>query len=249
MTGDSKESLAIREIEKLIVTRSLTPGMRLPSERELCNELGLSRGYVRAGLKRLEWMGLVTRLPRKGVFIRAYAGGTVRGILSETLRLDSVSLRSLLELRSFVEIESAGYAARRAPVAQVAAIESSLQRYIEASGSAERRAMIRENRDFHLAISRASCNEVLHCLLDLILPDVLRLTSSTFGIYAERRIEQVIAEHTAITEAIRSRDTQRARMCMEIHMQKSRSIAETLERMDGAGAQSSLSVEEGSSMP
>lgn len=236
MQSDSNEAIAVREIERLIVTRSLTPGMRLPSERELSEALGLSRGYVRSGLKRLEWMGVITRVPRKGIFVRAYTGGAVRGILSETLRLDSVSLRSLLELRSFVEVECAGYAAKRAPEGDVAAIEISLQRYIEASSSAEPREMIRENRDFHLAIARASGNEVFYSLLDLILPDVLRLTSTAFGIYAQRRIEQVIDEHSAITSCIRRRDSEEARRCMEVHMQRSRSIAETLEKMNSSNA-------------
>ncbi len=231
MSSDSLASKAMSEIEKLITNRSLGPGDRLPSERELSATLGVSRGHVRVALSRLEYLGIVSRKPRNGVFVRAYGGGEVRGILTETLRLDTVSLRSLLELRSFLEVECASLAAKRASKDDLHHIESSFRAYVESTRSPGFRDMIRCNREFHLAIAHASGNELAYSLIELVLPDVLRLTATMTDIYKDRRIKQVIDEHTAIADAICQNDVTRAREAMEIHMRRSRDIAERLEQM------------------
>lgn len=94
------------EIQNRILSGSLQPGARLPSERELAREFGISRGSVNQGILDLERMGFLRVIPRKGTFVEHYYQNpqTLNSIMSydsalidKSLFMDFMSLRILIE--------------------------------------------------------------------------------------------------------------------------------------------------------
>lgn len=111
---DSKNLKAdfIQRMQAKILSGELKPGDRLPPERELAVQVGISRGSVNQGILDLERMGFLRIVPRKGTFVAEY----VRNATPETLAaimsynsayIDQALFRDLMELRILVERECA----------------------------------------------------------------------------------------------------------------------------------------------
>ncbi len=70
ITKSSLSEAAIEQIKELIVSRKREPGSKLPSERELVDQLKISRASVREALRMLEIMGLVEIKPGKATYVK-----------------------------------------------------------------------------------------------------------------------------------------------------------------------------------
>ena len=102
----------VQMMQAKILSGELKPGDRLPPERELAVQVGISRGSVNQGILDLERMGFLRIVPRKGTFVAEY----VRNATPETLAaimsynsayIDPALFRDLMELRILVERECA----------------------------------------------------------------------------------------------------------------------------------------------
>ena len=109
---DSKNRKAefIHLMQAKILSGELKPGDRLPPERELALQVGISRGSVNQGILDLERMGFLRIVPRKGTYVAEY----VRNATPETLTaimsynsayIDPALFRDLMELRILIERE------------------------------------------------------------------------------------------------------------------------------------------------
>ena len=112
---NKQEKLSVRqafvqELENKILSGELKPGDRLPPERELALQVGISRGSVNQGILDLERMGFLRIVPRKGTYVAEY----VRNATPETLTaimsynsayIDPALFRDLMELRILIERE------------------------------------------------------------------------------------------------------------------------------------------------
>ena len=99
----------VQQIENMILSGELAVGEKLPSARDLCIKMGISRPVVSAGLIELEKLGFVEVLPRKGAFVCDYRRkGTVETLLA-IMRYNGGAMRrnevvSLLQVRQSLEI-------------------------------------------------------------------------------------------------------------------------------------------------
>lgn len=110
--GNNLKAEFIHLMQAKILSGELKPGDRLPPERELALQVGISRGSVNQGILDLERMGFLRIVPRKGTFVAEY----VRNATPETLAaimsynsayIDPALFRDLMELRILVERECA----------------------------------------------------------------------------------------------------------------------------------------------
>ena len=110
--GKNLKAEFIHLMQAKILSGELKPGDRLPPERELALQVGISRGSVNQGILDLERMGFLRIVPRKGTFVAEY----VRNATPETLAaimsynsayIDPALFRDLMELRILVERECA----------------------------------------------------------------------------------------------------------------------------------------------
>ena len=201
------------QIAALIEKGEYGAGARLPPERDLARQLGVSRPSVREALIALEVEGYVEVRVGSGVYVIG-PGPTVR---SPPVPADSGPFE-LIRARWLIEAECAALAAREATKAQIRAMEEALD---EMESDRDRGVMpLASDRLFHLRIAEASGNSALALVVKTLWdqrtgPLFLRLehhfdTPELWGL--------AIKEHREIVAAIASHDAAAARAAMRGHM-------------------------------
>lgn len=203
-----------------IVAGELNVGDKLPSENELADQFNVSRPVVREALMRLRADGLITAHQGLGSFVSAQPASRLKSLSSA----DNVAeyLRCQ-EVRIALEGEAARLAALRRTDTQMAAIDTTHQRF--AASANEGRINAEEDLAFHRAIADAANNEFFVSVLDSTheaMSGFMRLSISLTRSGSARRAQKVLEEHTAIVEAIRARDGDRARVAMQFHLDQAR---------------------------
>ncbi|MDQ2852609.1 MAG: FCD domain-containing protein [Actinomycetota bacterium] len=189
----------------------LKRGHRLPSERDLAEQLGTSRASVKQALVVLEVQGLVeTR----------HGGGTF--LLKDDLSTESVTalvarqarLPEIMEARVGLECQLAGLAAQRRTDNDLRAMENAL---VLMAASVEQDADGAEgDKLFHSAVATAGRNPLLNRFLDEISSEVSE--SRKESLRQPGRPSQSLRQLQAILEAIRRQDAARARRTMRLHL-------------------------------
>jgi DNA-binding FadR family transcriptional regulator len=201
------------QIAALIEKGEYGAGQRLPPERDLARQLGVSRPSVREALIALEVEGYVEVRVGSGVYVLG-AGSADRGA---TLPADSGPFE-LIRARWLIEAECAALAAKAATRAQIRAIEEALEQM-----DAERRRGVMplaSDRLFHVRIAEASGNSALALVVKTLWeqrtgPLFLRLEHH----YDTPELWNVaIREHHEIVQAIARHDAAAARAAMRRHM-------------------------------
>lgn len=121
----------IERFEALVLSGDYKPGEKIPPERDLAIQLGISRPVVHDGLVDLAAKGLVKVIPRKGSFISDFRNEGSLALLESIVRYSggkiSTEIRdSLLEMRILFECENAKLAARRADTFAIEVLEKAL---------------------------------------------------------------------------------------------------------------------------
>lgn len=186
-------------------------GTMLPRENDLCEEYGVSRTVIRESIKTLESKGLVRGKPRIGTVVCEQDDWNlldqqVLDWLGPRI-VDLDLLLCVLEARRAIEPVAAELATQRASALDIAALEQAWQQMHDAEGDIE--AFTQGDVDFHIALLRASHNQVFRQLCGII-EAALRYTLYTSNDAVSSR-EEAISEHWELIEAIRLRDKARAR--------------------------------------
>jgi DNA-binding GntR family transcriptional regulator len=179
-----------------ILTCSLQPGRRL-MEKDLSQELGVSRTPLREALNRLALEQLV--------FLTPYRGYTVAPVL-----LDDI--RKLSELRLIVEAESAALAAERATSDDLKVLRKSATLHYQPGDRATYEQYLRDNSAFHQALVRCTRNERLEFVVASVLDQIQR--PLYLGLDTGLDAEAATAEHFDLIEAVGQRDSAKARQVM-----------------------------------
>jgi DNA-binding GntR family transcriptional regulator len=193
---------AYAALHKAIVAGSLSPGERL-IEEELAEQLGFSRGAVRAALMRLGHEGLVVRERNRGARVRRFT-------VEEAIEI--------LEARAALESLAAGYAALRRSDAEARELRALVQDMERLQRSGELLAMSERNAVMHRRILEISRHEVAHDICARLHSQVVRFQFRT--VLAPGRSTKSLAEHGAIVEAIADGDRRRAERAMREHLTK-----------------------------
>ena len=199
-------------IKRHIHSGAMAAGDRLPSEKELALQLGVSRPTVREALIALEIAGLVEIRTGSGSYIR-----NSNKVVPATLDVGPSPLE-LLHARLLIEGEVAAEAAVRATQRDLEAIEGALEdmrRIMEAGEHAHA-----ADQSFHVLIAAASTNRVLADLVSnlwqgMFSPIFYKLSERT-GLLANQ--ERAFAEHKAILAALQTHDPIGARAAMRCHL-------------------------------
>jgi GntR family transcriptional repressor for pyruvate dehydrogenase complex len=213
-----------RQLQGLILGDSLEPGDRLPSERVLSEQLGVSRTVVREAVRSLIGKGLLEVRPGGGKIVGAPDVKHASELMTMTLQASGArAFERVHEVRRLLEIEIAGLAADRRTEEDMIKIENQLAETVDARPDAERWA--RADVGLHAAIAQAAHNALFTVLLDSMSSMLmeLRLTAAALPDTPER----VHPFHTAIVAAVRDGNRGAARRAMSDHM---REAAQTYKR-------------------
>lgn len=207
----------VRQLTRLIEDGVLKPGDQLPSERELSEELEVSRGTVREAVQFLGALGLVEVRHGSGTFVRL---GTDPSELSEEWRDWTIRhagrIHDLLEIRKALEPFAAELAAQRADDGDLAAMEDALEEMVPAVDSPDVTALIQADVAFHHALCAAAKNPALSEFADALGEQLIRERGAIWNLPG--RPARSLAEHSAICDAIRARDPDAARLAVLAHL-------------------------------
>lgn len=220
MKERQKKSLTLqteKALRERISDDSIKIGDKLPTEKALAIEFGVSRTVIREAVAALRADGLLEAKHGVGYFVSQKTGEEP----SPTNKLHfSASMLDILELRMAVEVHAAGLAAARRSWAQEAKIWEAAQRFREALANGQPT----EEADwaFHRSISEATNNEAFVEFFDRlglsILPRRALEGSKRETLITPNYLEKSIGEHNAICEAVAAQDVDGAREAMKNHI-------------------------------
>ncbi|MEU8267348.1 FCD domain-containing protein [Sphaerisporangium sp. NPDC049002] len=246
MAGRARRTRAFEEVllqvERRIADDGLRVGDRLPGERQLAEQLQVSRASVREALRVLETLGVVSsqagRGPDAGAILTSRPDSALTDLLRLSLGLSSLSLREVIDTRLMIERWSAEHAARGATTqARIDAMAAARPgattelrpdavaearpgamaeaiRAMEAAATAEE--FVEHDIAFHVAIAEASGNRLVAAVMRA-LRDAMR----RYAIEAVERLGDtgVLREdHRRIHDAITSGDAAAAIDAVTAHL-------------------------------
>lgn len=203
-TPPSLNRIAYEALRDSILNGHLRSG-ELYSEMALASELGISRTPVREALLELSVQGLVTFLPRKGVIINHFTERDVEEIF---------------EVRKAIELAVVEMLAKKYEPEDLSAIEKTLIEQRKAAQKKNYSLFLQADRDFHTLLARLTNNRRLIAILDNIR-DMIQLMGLQ-ALSQEGRLDEVIAEHEQIIEALKQTNPEEARERMDRHLDRSR---------------------------
>jgi len=196
----------VNQVRNQISEGLLKPGDRLPPERELVKEFGVSRPSLREALNSLVAMGFV-EVRGKRTFIKSVTSERMQDPLSLLIQSDAQKIFDLIEVRKAIEVWGAYLAAQRATEEDIQRLESILEEMKKAFD--QKRSMEKQDADFHLGIAQATHNTIQTHIMSTIY-DLLR--ESVARVFTERSKEKKLLDHHyRIYSAIRSHSPDRAR--------------------------------------
>ena len=184
------------QIVEKIRKEAFEPGTRLPSEFELAEEFGVSRGTVREAVKLLVSKDVLEIRPAKGTFVREHPGMSEDPLGLAFMQDHEKMIRDLLDLRILLECYAAKNAAVNAVPEQIARMKELADRIDEAEDDNERCTVY--DIELHKCIAESSGNSAISTVLPVIRSNMEQFNSLDF----ERQWDDVNAGHRAIIAAI-----------------------------------------------
>lgn len=219
----------VEQVKDAIRRGELRPGDRLPPERDLTEQLGVSRVSVRDALRILEAHGLVeVRVgARGGAYVTAPAPQLVGEGISNMLMLASLSAREVTEMRHLFELALLPLVCQRATEDDLAALEEICDRSEAAFANGKHDVGL--STEFHTLLARATHNNAVSLIADSLRVPLLMSLRQAQRVAPDMGQAGVL-EHRAIVDAVRGRDAEKARQIMAAH------LARTAERVAADGA-------------
>ena len=222
MTADSQQILRTTHLptriadhySQQILTGTLKPGDRLPTELAMSKNFGVSRTVIREAIARLRNEGMIETRQGVGAFV---IERPTRHIRLDDGGMTEEDFRGLFQLRVPLEIEAAGLCAQNHAPAHLAQMDDALRR-MTATGEAADDGILAD-LDFHRTIALGTGNDYFVQFLGAISDRILKtILLSREKINLDALVDIVGREHRNLRDAIASGDPVRAREAMRMHM-------------------------------
>jgi len=212
----------VAQIEKKILDGDLKPGDRLPSERELGLQFGVSRTSIREAIRVLTLKNLVEVIHGRGTFVTEPTSRTLRYTFDKMVdiaRQDGSG--HLIEIREIIEPEIAALAAKNSSEDNIAFIRDAVETMENHKDDpAHWEDYVEADLDFHLGLAEGSKNPLFLVLIDLFVVQLRdqrrRAARKDGGLYRGQTY------HWKILEAVEKKDSETARDLMQDHIKQIR---------------------------
>lgn len=205
----------------LITRGNYEVGQRLPSERELVAQLGVSRTVVREAVGRLAGRGILRVEPGRGAYVVATPDLALNTSWSNWAGADKERLNGIFEVRETLEIPAAAWAAERATDEDLASLRSVHEEFLASVDAvAAYDSIAALDRLFHYRLVVCTHNSMLMT----IVRDINEILSAgrRSAFVPPAFTAQSAAEHVAIVDALEMRDPERAAEAMRAHIHRVR---------------------------
>lgn len=216
-----KSSFIADQILRMINTGEYKAGSRLPSERTITEQMGVSRPSLREAISALQIVGILESRPGDGTYVAA-------PVATEEIRRQAVSVLEEcdsplegMQARKALEIGAAQLAISVATDDDLAALKEAWDEKCHRGRGGDIEEYLRYGKEFHLAIARATKNRLVEAVTEKLLDMTIQpLWVSMRREYFRKdlsRIEQMLDIHDRIVKAIFKRDRKEAVQAVEIH--------------------------------
>jgi len=205
-------------LRRRIIGGEISRGQRLPSERELADQLGVARATVREALQILREEGMITTLRGRSGGAVVTDLGTLEELWYDRIRQNPEELDQIFDFRLAVETRCAYLAALRRDDDDLAVMQHSIDVLSRKDGASP--SVFREaDAEFHNAIAHASRNERLGEAIRAARGDIFfPFDTLPHPVY----VAPTLDGHSAILSAIRRMDAKAAADAMEAHLEHTR---------------------------
>jgi GntR family transcriptional repressor for pyruvate dehydrogenase complex len=214
----------VEHITERLLKGSLPSGERLPPERVLAEQYGVSRTVIREAVRVLASKGLLESRGGSGTYVRSPNADAIVESMSLLLRLHQgnteIDHTMIYEVRSVLEVEIAALAARRATDEDIAALQTSLAN--QRQSRHDRHAYSAHDVAFHLALAAATRNALFAVLLNS-MSDVMQ-DIRLVGFQVPGALDNGLMHHERILAAVQAHDPRAARKAMQQHLHDSQRI-------------------------
>jgi GntR family transcriptional regulator, transcriptional repressor for pyruvate dehydrogenase complex len=193
----------------------LVPGQRLPGERQMAEQLGVSRVSVRAALQQLKTQGFLTAVQGGGTRVVSSAGA-MDPALCTMVKSTLNNLYDLADIRMALETWAARRAAERATPQQLAELKTVLETL---GSTTDPQKQADDDMDFHVQIARAACSPVyLHIFSTIrdILDGMVAIDTAQPFVDGQRDL--ILGHHRAIYDGIAGRNPDAAAAAVAEHL-------------------------------
>lgn len=202
----SRSEAVVTSLAAFISSAGLKVNDRLPAERDLAANLGVSRPILREALRYLAALGVVEAKTGSGTYLRGPLAPNDRHVVMR-IEMERESLVQLLELRRALETEAVALAAIRISATDLKDLEdlvNTLEREFTEEGD-----NTESDKAFHLALYRYTGNPVFLQLLEPVWEGIEQFWNYPLG--KQDFAKRTLPLHRAIYECIRERDAEGAR--------------------------------------
>jgi GntR family transcriptional regulator, transcriptional repressor for pyruvate dehydrogenase complex len=205
--------IVIQQIKLEIKNGNLKSGERLPSERELSDQLGVSRTSIREAVKALSFAGYLKVIQGKGTYILDTAN-KYNDVVDLFSKLSNYSLDCLMETRIMLESEFARIAALNANEDEISLIENIFKEIVN---SKDINSFFVKDLEFHLTIADATHNPIMSGLMKIITEMLYKETQKIISISKYTR-KNTIEITRKLVRAIKQRNALEAKKLMADHI-------------------------------
>jgi len=204
----------VNQVRLLIQEGKLRPGDRIPPERELAKQLGVSRASLRAGLRFLAAIGVLNSRHGSGTYIADGPPALDGAPLNMLAALHGFTTEKMFEARRLVEVAVAGLAAEHATEEHLRIMSEEVTETYAALDNPQEYLI--HDFAFHRAVGAASGNPILASIMEMIAEVLYQRRCKTVD--RSRDLKESVEMHHKIYRAIRSRDPEAARAAMSEHL-------------------------------
>lgn len=206
---------AIEKIKAMIVSGELTPGDRLPPEKELSERLGLSRNSMREAVKALEVIRVLDVRRGDGTYVTSLEPHLLLEAMSFVVDMhDDDSMLEIFAVRRMLESQASGLAATLGSDSEIDTLVREVDS-VDASVSIEE--LVEHDIRFHREIVRMAGNSYLASLVEHLSSQTVRARVWR-GLTEGGSIDRTLSEHRAIADAIAQRDSALATSLTTAHI-------------------------------
>ncbi|MFX4271818.1 FadR/GntR family transcriptional regulator [Propionibacteriaceae bacterium Y1685] len=214
----SQTAVVVDAVKELISSGALGPGDRLPIEKELAAEFGVSRGSLREAIRALAVIGILETRQGAGTFVTDLSPAPLLEPMSFWVALQAGrDVHDVHVVRRALEVEAAGTAAQFWDGDLTAEAGSVLSDAAAAIEQRDHTGAMEADRAFHAVIARASRNPVLAALTETMSAPTQR-ARLWVSVHEAGRLDATHREHLAILAALGTGDSFRARTAMATHL-------------------------------
>jgi GntR family transcriptional repressor for pyruvate dehydrogenase complex len=205
-----------KQIVSLISNGQLKPGDKIPSERELSSEIGISRQSIREALNRAEVMGLIEVRQGEGSFILSSLEGLLKPPLTVIIEKEVERIFDFLEIRKLVEGWCAEKAALEATGEELEDMKEILDKMKKVASKDKQWEEL--DLELHLSIAKATHNIIAIHIMDALKVNFSLFFRFTKSMPSSERLDVLWHHHYEIIDAIARKDSKVAKQKVVDHL-------------------------------